>query len=421
MLETADAGSPAALDRTTGRRHIGTFPVPDEVNDRDFPLPGVQLRQNNVSTGDGTTAVVSVTRISNGPGITDYVTHEQDFAYSTFGIHVGQDDRLTFFGERRRISVHLIDCREDSPQLGDEITIELDVSPHRVLIIPKGVAHTLDGLGGVVTRDEPVWYADRNPDWEPDNDLVSFLRTADRAPVVRTNRHLLPVSAHMLLSRMSQRTNSQIQEAYAARFRVSIGGRTTYATIRPDWRAAEATPADAHPLISRNNFVLTGPESFTVVPSTDSCTSDVLEVELDGQDGRFVRHQFSRRRLTWLAGSTDARIEVVDADGERSVIRLGDPTIGVRVPPGTWYRLTGSGRIWLRAETELLDLSPWGPRHRLGRDATTADPSETGPSTPERDDAPYLPGAALHALARMEAKAISLTHRKEVPHVHHQR
>ncbi|MFE9888463.1 hypothetical protein [Streptomyces scopuliridis] len=228
--------------------------------------------------------------------------------------------------------------------------------------------------------------------------------------MVRINRHELPVSAHMLVSKMSQRTNSQAQGAYAARFRVSIGGRTTYATIRPAWRAA-ARGADENPMVSRNNFVLTGPESFTVVPSTDSCASDVLEMQLDGQDGRFVRHEYSRRRLTWLAGSTDARIELVTADGDHSVIELGDPTIGVRIPPGTWYRVTGSGRIWLRSEMELLDLSPaWSLEHPLGRDIVTADPSETGPSRREQETDRYLPGSALHALARMEAKAISLTH-----------
>ncbi|MFE3143996.1 hypothetical protein [Streptomyces scopuliridis] len=410
MLNTAEAGPAVELERTTFRRHTGTYQVADDTTAMDFSIPGARLETTNVTEPGGSSGVVRVTRISNGPGITDYVTHEKEFTYSTYGIHVGQDDRLTFFGEGQRISVHLIDCRENSPNLGEEITIEMAVSPHRVLIIPKGVAHTLDGLGGVVTRDEPVWYADQNPDWEPDNDLVSFLRTAENAPVVRINRHELPVSAHMLVSKMSQRTNSQTQGAYAARFRVSIGGKTTYATIRPAWRAA-ARGADENPMVSRNNFVLTGPESFTVVPSTDSCTSDVLEMQLDGQDGRFVRHEYSRRRLTWLAGSTDARIELVTADGDHSVIELGDPTIGVRVPPGTWYRVTGSGRIWLRSEMELLDLSPaWSLEHPLGRDIVTADPSETGPSRREQETDRYLPGSAFHALARMEAKAISLTH-----------
>ncbi|WP_239476211.1 hypothetical protein [Streptomyces sp. CS090A] len=79
-------------------------------------------------------------------------------AYILFG---GQElaagDRLAFFGEGQNISVHLSDCRNDVGRPGAEITIGLAVSPYRVLTIPKGVAHTLDGLGGVVTRDEPVW------------------------------------------------------------------------------------------------------------------------------------------------------------------------------------------------------------------------------------------------------------------------
>ncbi|MEU6806670.1 hypothetical protein [Streptomyces neyagawaensis] len=154
--------------------------------------------------------------------------------------------------------------------------------------------------------------------------------------------------------------------------------------------------------------MLTGPESFTLVPSVGSCTCDVWEVDLDGTPEQFVRHEYSRRRLTWLAGSTDARIETVHADGEHTVTGLGDPTIGVAVPPGTWYRLIGHGRIWLRAETELLEL-PWSSEDRLGSDIATAALAESGPSRPVQDSDGYLPGPALHALARMEAQAVALT------------
>ncbi|GEL16867.1 hypothetical protein [Pseudonocardia asaccharolytica] len=68
---------------------------------------------------------------------------------------------------------------------------------------------------------------------------------------------------------------------------------------------------------------------------------------------------------------------------------------------GTWYRLTGSGRVWLRSEMELLDLDLPNLRHPLGRDAMTADAAALDPSRPEQDGDRYLPGAALHALARV--------------------
>lgn len=400
-----------ALARTTQRCHTSFFRVPDDVNKLDFPLPGARLEPASVEKASGPNGLVAVTRISRGPGITDYVTHEPTFQYSSYGIHVSQDDRLTFFGDGQQLVVHLIDCREDSPRLGDEISIELTVSPSRLLIIPKGVAHTLDGLGGVVTRDEPIWYADSNPDWDPDNDLVSFPRAAESAPVVQTNRHQLPVAAHLLISRMSQRTNSGEADAYATRFRATVGGEVTYVTIRPDWRAVQHT-LDPGGRVRRNNFVLTGPQSFTIVPSTDSCTSDVLELDLDAADSRFVKHDYSRRRLTWLTGSTDSRIEIVCPPSHRSrqeTADLGDPTVGVVIPPGTWYRVTGSGRIWLRSEMELLDLAPASLSHPPGRDVVTSDSDAPGPSRPEQDDDRYLPGAALHALARIEAAAMSTT------------
>lgn len=407
MTTTADSAT-SALARSVARHHVGTFPVPDDANDVTFPLAGVRLESTNVVEGDGSTRIDRVIRVSNGPGITDYVTHEAAFAYSTYGIHVGQDDRLTFFGEGQRIQVHLIDCRIESPQLGEEITIELTVSPHRVLIIPMGVAHTLDGLAGVVTRDEPVWYADDNPDWNPDNDLVSFPRRDESAPVVHTNRFPLPVSAHLLVSRMSQQTNSAVRGAYAARYRVNLGDEIRYVSVRPNWRAAETAP-DPNGPVRRNNFVLTGPQSYTIVPSTDSCTSDVLELNLDRDDEAFVKHEYSRRKLTWLAGSTDVRIEITGPDGKDRTTELGDPTIGILVPPGTWYRVRGSGQVWLRSELELLDLDPTNLDHPFGSDTIAASPEEPRSSRAAQEHDSYLPGAVTHALARMEAVAISHT------------
>ncbi len=50
--------------------------------------------------------------------------------------------------------------------------------------------------------------------------------------MVQTNQHRLPVAAHLLMSRMAQRTNALSHNAYAACYRVSIGGETTYAMVR---------------------------------------------------------------------------------------------------------------------------------------------------------------------------------------------
>ncbi|GGJ49271.1 dTDP-4-dehydrorhamnose 3,5-epimerase family protein [Pseudomonas avellanae] len=91
---------------------------------------------------------------SPGPLISDFVTHEKDFHYSTYGIHVGQDDRLTFMGDSRtQIDVFFVDCREGSATLHQIVRLRFKPSLERRLVIPRGVAHTFDNLEGIVTRD----------------------------------------------------------------------------------------------------------------------------------------------------------------------------------------------------------------------------------------------------------------------------
>ncbi|GAA4660854.1 dTDP-4-dehydrorhamnose 3,5-epimerase family protein [Bartonella pachyuromydis] len=94
---------------------------------------------------------------SEGPLISDFVTHESSFNYSTYGIHIGQDDRLTFMGDNGKyIHGHFVDCREGSPTLHHHVAIAFAPSVYRRLIVPRGVAHTFDNIERIVTRDEPI-------------------------------------------------------------------------------------------------------------------------------------------------------------------------------------------------------------------------------------------------------------------------
>jgi len=348
---------------------------------------------------------IRVIRPSEGPAITDFVTHELGFAYGTYGIHVGQDDRLTFFGDGQPIDAYLIDCRANSPTLGSEIAISFRASPYRVLVIPAGVAHTFDGLSGVVTRDEPVWYADNNPDWDPDNDLISFPRDALTAPVVQVNTRKLPVAAHLLVSKMSQVANGANHAAYSARYRVNLGGETRYVKVTPDWSGVPSLagltgfPATAE----LNNYALTGPKSFTIVPSTDSCTSDVIELLGEGMEPeRFVSHRLSERVLTWIGGTGQAWLSIGDETNTVHTTPMNDPRISFRIPPGAKYRLHCEGRNWFRSEMRVLKAAA-GSATALGQDMTVHEVEAVRPQSVA--DIQYIPGAALNALARAEAAA----------------
>jgi dTDP-4-dehydrorhamnose 3,5-epimerase len=333
--------------------------LPYSINNQQFPIVGVKFEPANWwrldrQAGCGAAGVI---RPSDGSGVTDYVTHQADFSYSPFGVHVGQDDRLTFLGASQWITAHLIDCRTSSPTVGRELVLEFRASPRRVLIIPAGVAHTFDGLSGVVTRAEPVWYVDGNPDWEPDDDLISFPRTACATPLVRTNRHLLPEAAHLLVSRMSQAAVAKSHAAYRARYRVHLSGTTRYLNVAPGWSTAEPLGdwAGLPVRAQLSNLAVGGSGGCRILPSTDSCTSDVIEVRGVGIDSSgFASHQLYERLLTWLGGSGESWISFGDGVNRVRTRRFDDPRLTVRIPPGVQYRIGCQGTNWYRSEMRLV-------------------------------------------------------------------
>lgn len=111
------------------------------------------------------------------------VTHgEQPFDYGQYGIHLSQQDVLTFLGDaRRRIRARFIDCRKDSPTLGVSLDLAFAPSSSRTLIIPPGVAHTFTGLEGVSTLNAYGLFLPPIEDllaptvgWIPENDIINL-------------------------------------------------------------------------------------------------------------------------------------------------------------------------------------------------------------------------------------------------------
>lgn len=144
--------------------------------DVKLPIDGLGFQRNTYIAGKpGDNLCVSKLASSAGPLVSDFVTHQNDFSYDSYGIHIGQDDRLTFLcSNNRKIIGYFIDCRNGSDFYGLKLKISFSASAARRLIIPRGVAHSFDNLASVVTRDEPVWYSDfYNPDWDINNDLIS--------------------------------------------------------------------------------------------------------------------------------------------------------------------------------------------------------------------------------------------------------
>lgn len=72
--------------------------IEDAVRNISLPINGLMMQQNVVSNNYAIHNIsITKTLSSEGPMISDFVTHQPDFQYTTYGIHIGQDDRLTFF------------------------------------------------------------------------------------------------------------------------------------------------------------------------------------------------------------------------------------------------------------------------------------------------------------------------------------
>ncbi|MGF6603331.1 hypothetical protein P3T23_008085 [Paraburkholderia sp. GAS448] len=263
--------------------------LPSDAFDIELEIPGLRFQPNLANQIPSHDSWFSLKVLSSpGPLVSDFVTHGPEFEYSTYGIHVGQDDRLTFFGSpRRQIVGHFVDCRDGSATLHDAVSCSFEPSPHRRLIIPRGVAHTFDNLAGIVTRDEPVWYsAEQNPHWNVNNDLISILRNKSDFPVVQTNPHRLSDELHVYMTRLSQAVLDK-PKPYSTRFNLLIDGREQYVmfqenawesegrALQPLLDAVNGPGIEAHPA----RYAITGKASWTLVPNTGSGVADVLYLD----------------------------------------------------------------------------------------------------------------------------------------------
>jgi hypothetical protein len=185
------------------------------------------------SSRDGT---YTTTIASDGPGISDVVTHGPDFSYNHYGIHVAQSDRLTFFGPQDQKKVgHFVDCRAGSPTLHRYVTAEYTPDPTRRLHIDRGIAHTFDGLANIVTRDEPLWYLSKdNPDYNIANDVVNVARDVapENFPVIQQNQYPIPRAAYEFMLTLQHHSMKSMQR-YPTRFPVTLNGEQRYINIRP--------------------------------------------------------------------------------------------------------------------------------------------------------------------------------------------
>lgn len=349
--------------------------IDDSITDLHLGIDGLRFEPNNVQHLPHSECWFSKKILSSdGPLISDFVTHEQEFRYGTYGIHIGQDDRLTFFGDNgKNIIAEFVDCREDSSLLHQHVKISFSPSPYRKLIIPRGVAHTFDNLEHIVTRDEPVWHADiNNPHWNFDNDLVSVDRedNIQDFPVVKVNRFRLPDEAHRLQSRLSQKLLEK-PSAYLARYRMKIGGVEQYISFEPTFWSDDQGEVEALTStvdvpgirLFRARYALTGPRSWTLVPTTDACIADVLEFPRGTTEDTPLRLHSRTTKYYTILCPQGVNIEIFAIDcraGSRtcgesfSIKTISDPRVVIEIEHGIAYVIKSQNKLYMRCEASIF-------------------------------------------------------------------
>jgi dTDP-4-dehydrorhamnose 3,5-epimerase-like enzyme len=254
------------------------------------------------------------------------------------------------------------------------VSYTFHASARRRLVIPRGVAHTFDGLAGIVTRDEPVWYSgENNPHWNVNNDLISILRTATDFPTVPTNEYKLSEDLHIYMTRLSQAVLDS-PRAYSTRFQLTIDGEEKYVMFQEttwdqDGRALQPlVEATQGPGVSaqRSKYAITGKASWTLVPNTGSGVADILLLKARDpsplpSDELFV-HRRTRKWYTFLTeeGSQIA-IDAIDLrpDSETFMSQWRvetecDPRVSLVIEPGVAYSFSASKDVWVRSENEVF-------------------------------------------------------------------
>ena len=344
--------------------------IEDHSIDHSLPISGVKFEPNICYESANISNDIFVRKLitSPGPYISDYVTHQNDFKYTTLGIHVGQTDRLTFMGgEGKNIVGHLIDCRKDSSTYGTRIKIEYKTSMYRKLIIPMGVAHSFENLQHVITRDEPIWYSSfHNPDWDISNDLISIPLDIEykNLPRIEVNKFLLPIEGHIFFSQLQQ-DNLRTAKRYALRSKSETG--QYHIQANKDWTETAIDfesvfhPSTIIPDVKwlKNSYALTGPKSYTVVPSTRSCVSDVIELDFQFNSSFFRCHKRQNSFVTFLDREGEKIcIDLIDLRQSSRLMETlqvtCDPRVRLVIPAGVAYRFKSHAKHLIRFEREIL-------------------------------------------------------------------
>lgn len=287
----------------------------------------------------------------------------EPFSYGHYGIHLGQQDRLTFLGRPDQIiTARFLDCRKGSPTARKQLEVKFSPSSRWELNIPPGVGHTFSGLENIVTLNnydlflpEPEDWLSGNTDWDIDTDILNVAEDFDPANLKLFRENAQPASDvfYRIVADKQKAGIPLVDTSYPYTHEHKTDSGTTYLLkIREksersnvaQWQPIEDIPGlgwSSNPVMEsgpKSGFVpLTACRPYYVVDHgfSDEYTHDAYGIHLGQQD-----------RLIFLGPETcSAHVEFVDCRINSPVVHkkvrvafAPDATKTLVIPPGVAHR-----------------------------------------------------------------------------------
>ncbi|MFF6954731.1 hypothetical protein ACFZAD_39795 [Streptomyces iakyrus] len=370
-----------------------------------LPKPHVIMTKTRTTGHDSGLPGARHIRSSRNDRPYHYMVHSQHFAYEEYALHLGQYDRLSFYGDvgARPVKVHMYDCREDSTEYDRKLEVDVPADGSSVLAIPPGYAHWFEDLGGVTTRNDYsiLGPADPSSSWNPLEDNATYSVDSMRIsrPKTIANSVELPTQAQFLISR-----------AVSQSWRGGATERGLVATTMINGRLhryfLDADLTSQHPELPTSQLATVTAEigsyqqirddSFGIGSNISSGLADtmVLDIPTAWPDVFSSHPNLTLKLSALLYDNPEMELHLIDRRsdsptfGDEQILPFPrDPRVVLTIAPGVLMRVRGAGTLHYRVEYEVHG-SQGTKMPRLFEPVSSAAllPTYDAPGTPLDDD-----------------------------------